>query len=144
MSSIFFVLALLFAALYFGFFPVRSFLSRNPLSGGHESTLQNVEHRIGILGLFRFAVIPFQRLRHMVTAHRILLFFVCCYTFVFFNPQVGVSSAKQGNTVHCPDGYAYRLANGHYIRCEDFDLYHEDEFKGRIRADLYLDHKGEK
>lgn len=60
---------------------------------------------------------------------------VCIYTFVFFNPQANISSA---NTVYCPDGYAFQLKSGHYIKCEDFDLFHVEQSKGNLRTDLYI------
>lgn len=70
--------------------------------------------------------------------HRSILCFVCLYTFVFFNPIQAVSNAKAVSTVLCPDGLAYRLVSGHYIRCEDFDEFHADLARGTVRADLYI------
>lgn len=70
--------------------------------------------------------------------HRSLLFVVCVYTFVFFNPGQAVSNAKANEPVYCPDGMAYSVGGGHYIRCEDFDLFHEELHNGKTRADLYI------
>jgi hypothetical protein len=74
--------------------------------------------------------------------HRFFLCLVCIYTFVFFNPQQNMSNAKAAQTVLCPDGLAYRLPAGQYIRCEDFDEFHAAWAKGNTRADLYLNLKG--
>lgn len=70
--------------------------------------------------------------------HKTILFLVCVYTFVFFNPQQAVSTANAKEPVYCPDKMAYSVMGGHYIRCEDFDEFHAELHKGVLRKDLYL------
>jgi hypothetical protein len=60
------------------------------------------------------------------------------YTFIYFNPQAAMSTQKPSNETFCPNGMAYGVKGGHYVRCEDFDEYHLDEYHGKIRVDLYI------
>jgi hypothetical protein len=67
-----------------------------------------------------------------------ILLLVFVYSFLFIN--LNRSQSQSGGTfeVQCPDGMAYGLPNGKYIRCEDFDLYHQETWKGLNRSDLYI------
>lgn len=137
MKSIFFILTFGFAALYFGLFAVRLVLGVDAFRSGKKPTLEQVQNRIGIFrlfGLFRSFLWP----RHSSLRHKIFLCLVCAYTFVFFNPQAALSTAKQNKDVYCPNGMAYQVEGGHYIRCEDFDEFHFDQYHGRLRKDLYI------
>lgn len=126
------------AALYVGFFSIRFVLSLDTFHRWHKSTLQKIQNGIGIFGLGWFIFISLLWPRHSSLRHKVILCFVCAYTFLFFNPQVALSTSKANNTTYCPDGMAYKVDNSHYIRCEDFDEFHADQYHGRLRADLYI------
>lgn len=123
--SISFLALLLAVVLFIGF---------KALGCGHEAVLQIVQSlRRHTVGLVFFAALLGVR----IIGHRyVLLFLVCIYTFVFFNPTVAVSNAKAQDTTYCPNGYAVRIAVGRYIACEDFDEFYESAFKGITRTDL--------
>lgn len=70
--------------------------------------------------------------------HVALLLMVFGYTSIFFNPQANMSNAKSDGAISCPDGYAYKLENDRYIRCEDFNAYFEGRFNGEVRKDLWI------
>jgi len=44
--------------------------------------------------------------------------------------------AKPQDVTWCPDGYAFRLKSGLYIRCEDFDAYHFAEYHQKSTENL--------
>jgi hypothetical protein len=68
----------------------------------------------------------------------VLLAVVFGYVSLLFNPKVSLSTSKADDTL-CPDGYAYKVETGHYIACEDFDLFHVEQHGGVTRTDLYID-----
>ncbi len=111
------------------------FVSFKALGCGHKAVLKIVERlRRDSIWLFFFAAL----LR--IVGHRwVLLFLVSVYTFVFFNPSAAVSNAKEQDTTYCPNGYAYRIAIGRYIACEDFNEFYENAAKGIVRTDLIKD-----
>lgn len=137
-------LLLLFAFLFFlvtliGFF---SFETLGRWQEAHFKVLDRGADRA--IGLIFFAALGYFIITlglrvHTFSLKRVwhipALVGVCIYTFVFFNPQANISSA---NTTYCPDGYAFRLKSGHYIRCEDFDEFHIEKARGHMRTDLYL------
>ncbi len=130
------VFAIILFTLDFLGLPIRFNLSFRPIFHSHETSLKDVQNRIGIFGFLRF--LPFQRGGHCSLRHKLLLSFVCAYTFLFFNPQTALSTAKPQKDVYCPNNYAYGVAGGHYIKCEDFDEFHLDLFHGKTRTDLYI------
>jgi hypothetical protein len=119
--------------------------------GRHKPTLQHVQNGVWVffvflrnLIFFALATCGFRRFVRPETlglvklCHKILLSAVFAYTYLLFNPWRALSTSNAGTEIDCPNGYAYRLPNDEYIACEDFDLYHAEQFHGRIRKDLYL------
>jgi hypothetical protein len=47
---------------------------------------------------------------------------------------------KEGiSYISCPDDYAIKVPTGHYIKCEDYNVFQENWDIGYTRTDLYID-----
>jgi len=57
-------------------------------------------------------------------SHNLYLSILISYLIV--HPIIAISSSlSEPPTLKCPDTYAYEVEPNTYVRCEDFDLYHE-------------------
>jgi hypothetical protein len=128
----FLVFALKPGGLVWFFFGVDSSSTAKPtgVSCFRRKTFYNVYRtfRLFLLTFFRFVWF-----RH----RKALLLSTVVFTFLFFHPDRILANLFDERTL-CPDGYAYQLGNGHYIRCEDFDEFHEGLSRGIFRKELYL------
>ena len=86
--------------------------------------------------LIRVNFFTFKNAKRKVHVFSLLVVFL--YFSLLFNPRSAKYNQQIEGTVSCPNNYAYRLADGHYVRCEDFDEYFDSVYAGKARKDLYV------